>query len=114
MSRWGVDVINPLLDAYLAFEEAPNDVIDKVVVGTNGIAQIQMPDTISLVSDWSPSKKLFYVVDFNDGSVYIGDLMDEHIGLNVTHIYLGRGDYRPQRSGRSIQKPECGRRSSKS
>lgn len=89
----GVDVINPLLDAYLAFEEAPNDVIDKVVVGTNGIAQIQMPDTISLVSDWSPSKKLFYVVDFNDGSVYIGDLMDEHIGLNVTHIYLGRGDY---------------------
>ena len=89
----GEDVINPLLDIYLQLEEAPNDVIDKVVIGNNGVAQLQMPDTISLVSDWSPSKKLFYIVDFNDGSIFVSDLMDAHIGLNVTHIYLGRGEY---------------------
>lgn len=78
---------------YLEVPEAPNDTIDKVSVGSNRTANLNFPDTIALVSDWSPSDKVFYVVDFNDGSAYVGGARDAHIGLNVTHTYYGRGEF---------------------
>jgi len=78
---------------YLEVPEAPNDTIDKVVVGTNGVATLNFPDTIALVSDWSPSDKVVFVVDYNDGSAYVSGAHDAHIGLNVTHTYYGRGEF---------------------
>lgn len=78
---------------YLEIPEAPNDTIDKVVVGTNGIASLYFPDTIALVSDWSPSDEVVFVIDYNDGSAYVSGLHPAHIGLNVTHTYYGRGEF---------------------
>ncbi|CAN5600255.1 hypothetical protein BH23CHL2_BH23CHL2_15790 [soil metagenome] len=89
----GADAFSPLAAPYLAVPEAPNDTIDKVAVGSNRVAQLYLPDTISVVSDWSPSGTVFYVVDFNDGSVFVSDVMPAHIGLNITHIYNGRGEF---------------------
>ena len=81
------------MQPYLAVPEAPNDIIDKVVIGSNRTAQLNFPDTIALVSDWSPSDTVFYVVDFNDGSAYVGGVKPAHIGLHVTHTFWGRGEF---------------------
>ena len=89
----GEEVLIPLVLPYLDVPEAPNDIIDKVVIGSNRTAQLNFPDTIALVSDWSPSDTVFYVVDFNDGSAYVSGIKPAHIGLNVTHTYWGRGEF---------------------
>ncbi|MEZ4521591.1 MAG: hypothetical protein R3A46_08110 [Thermomicrobiales bacterium] len=89
----GQEAFSSLSLPYLEVPGAPNDTIDKVVVGTNGVAQLYFPDTMSVVSDWSPSDTVYYVADFNDGSVYVSGVMPAHIGLNITHVYNGRGEF---------------------
>lgn len=89
----GEDAVSSLTEEYLEVPEAPNDTIDKVSVGSNRVATLYLPDTMAVVSDWSPSDEVFYVADFNDGSVYVSGVMPAHIGLNITHIYNGRGEF---------------------
>ena len=89
----GEGVVNPLAAPYLEVPVAPNDVMDRVVVGTNGVARLNFPDTFGVVSDWSPSDSLYYVADFNDGSVYVGQVWPAHIGWNITHTYFGRDEF---------------------
>lgn len=89
----GEDEFSPLSLPYLSVPEAPTDVIDEVVVGTSGSARLNFPKSIPLVCDWSPSGKIYFVVDFNDGSVLVTDLWDAHYGNFVTHTFLGRGDF---------------------
>jgi hypothetical protein len=89
----GAEVYSPLSLPYLEIPQAPNDTIDKVVVGSNGTARLYLSDTIALVSDWSPSDTVVFVVDFNDGSAYVSGVQTAHIGLNVTHTFNGRGDF---------------------
>ncbi len=92
----GAETFSPLSLPYLEVPQAPNDIIDKVVVGTNGTANLNFPDSISVVSDWSPSDTLIYVVDFNDGSIYVTDVMPAHYGFFISHTYLGRGEFYPK------------------
>jgi hypothetical protein len=89
----GEDAFSPLSQPYLAVPEAPVDVIDEVVIGTSGSARLNFPKSIPLVVDWSPSGKIYFVADFNDGSVLVTDLWDAHYGDFVTHTWVGRGEF---------------------
>jgi hypothetical protein len=67
--------------------------IDEVVYGRNPNATLYQSKTITLVSDFSPSKQLYYVIDWGDGSAYVSGLMDAHIGINISHTWVGRGTF---------------------
>jgi hypothetical protein len=87
----GQDVFSDLTQPYLQVPESPE--IDPVVYGRSSPARINFQKTISLVSDFSPSKKLYYVVDWNDGSAHVSGLIDAHLGIFISHTWIGRGEY---------------------
>lgn len=89
----GEPVIAPLAEPYSLVPKSLE--AEELIFGASPTATMNRPKTFTVIADVLAEEpyNVFYVADFNDGSVYVSDLMDAHYGLNITHTWVGRGTF---------------------
>lgn len=94
----GRDAVSPLAEPYLAIPSVDQDEFGWTVLSFPTSAsmrpKVNQQTTISLVNNSpSPSGEIVYVVDFNDGSVYVGGVIKNNFGIFVPHTFRGEGTF---------------------
>jgi hypothetical protein len=94
----GRDAVSPLSEPYLAIPSVEKEEFGFTVLSfptSKGMRpKVNQQTTVSLVNNSpSPSGEIVYVVDFNDGSVYVGGVIKNNYGIFVPHTFRGEGTY---------------------
>lgn len=93
----GEDAFSPLSEPYLAVPVGEFDEIGWTVTGQSPTATLNQQKNMSLVNNTrSPSGKLYYVIDFNDGSIFVSPVIDANVGINIQHVWRARGTFYPK------------------
>lgn len=88
----GEDEISPAAQPYFD-AEVSNAVSDPVASTAARPTTVNTQKTISLYIANTPSDKVYFVVDFNDGSAFVTGVIGDNVGINVSHKWRGRGTY---------------------
>lgn len=87
----GEDEFSPEAQPY---RDVPVGGLEETVASRGGATgDINRQKTISLVNANSPSGELYYVVDFGDGSLHVTGVIGDNFGINVPHVWRGRGTF---------------------
>lgn len=90
----GEDAFSPHAEPYLDVPVGDIDVIGYTVTGQSSAAKLNQQKNMSLVNNTkSPSGDLYYVVDFNDGSIFVSPVIKANVGINIQHVWRARGTY---------------------
>jgi hypothetical protein len=93
----GEDIFSPLSQPYLNVPIGDFDEIGWTVTGQSPNATLNQQKNMSLVNNTlSPSGKLYYVIDFNDGSIFVSPVINANVGINIQHVWRARGTYYPK------------------
>ena len=96
-SSLGEHVFSPLSQPYLDVPVAPRSEIGWTVTGQSPNATLNQQKNMSLVNNTqSPSGLLYYVIDFNDGSIFVSPVIKANVGINIQHVWRARGTYYPK------------------
>jgi len=94
----GWDAVSPPAAPYLAIPSVATEESGFPVLSsppsTGMRPKVNQQTTVSLVNNSpSPSGEIVYVVDFNDGSVYVGGVIKNNYVIFVPHTFRGEGTY---------------------
>ena len=84
-------------EPYLDIPVGDIDEIGYTVTGQSTSATLNQQKNMSLVNNTqSPSGELYYVIDFNDGSIFVSEVIDANVGINIQHVWRARGTFHPK------------------
>jgi hypothetical protein len=96
-SSLGQNAFSPLAQPYLDVPIGDLDVIGYTVAGQSPYATLNQQKNMSLVNNTqSPSGLLYYIIDFNDGSIFVSPVINANVGINIQHVWRERGTYYPK------------------
>jgi hypothetical protein len=96
-SSLGEDAFSPLSQPYPNVPVAPRSEIGWTVTGQSPNATLNQQKNMSLVNNTqSPSGLLYYIIDFNDGSIFVSPVINANVGINIQHVWRARGTYYPK------------------
>ncbi|CAN5336489.1 hypothetical protein BH23CHL1_BH23CHL1_17070 [soil metagenome] len=88
----GEDEISPAAEPYFDVEVSP--FMPEMVVSTaSRPTAVNQQKNVSLYIEGSLSGKVYFVVDYNDGSVFVSPVIGANVGINAPHTWSDRGTY---------------------
>ena len=87
----GKNAYSPLAEPYL--DLPVSDAVGYAWFGVGPNAKENQQKSFLPYSATSPSGKVFFVFDFNDGSIYVSPIVDAHFGIQLFHTWRADGTF---------------------
>ncbi len=87
----GEDAFSPAAQPYL--DVPVSGEMSETVASRSDSPALYMRKNVSLYIANTPSNKVYFVVDYNDGTLYVSPVMGDNFGHNAIHTWRGPGTY---------------------
>ena len=87
----GADAYSPLADSYR--DVLVSSDMGVTVTGVGPKATLHWQKSFLPYISHTPSGKVYFVFDFNDGSMFISPVVDANVGIQFWHTWFGRGTF---------------------